>query len=191
MPTYYDNYLTSSNTTPIHITLAQAKLYLKMDDISTDDDLITAIIKAAEDQVEKTTNLAIVPKTVNYEVWDVELEDTSSATINLPYKGTISSLVVAIVDTEGTSTTLTINDDYYVKGKNALVIHKTYIDGYKFVITYTTTPDTLPNGLDVVIYKLIADYYENRADDGIQQLFRASNDSLSMLEKYAEIDAWL
>ena len=166
-----------------YVSLSDAKNYLKVS-YNTDDSLITSMIKAAEDQVEGMTNRAVnthdcvlnVEDTYNY-------DDSTHCDIRLMI-GARTSLVVYRIEKDE-ETELTLNTDYYLKGKNQVRIVNCPDDS-QFKITYTIAAENLPLGMDTAILKLVADYYENRSNDSIVPVMRVSETTKSMIVQYAD-----
>lgn len=89
------------------ITLADAKLHLRVD-LSTDDDLITALIKAAREQCEHETGRALAPQTLR-----LSLDKFPDDGIELPMPPVTSVTSIEYVDTAGNPQTLS-GSDYYL-----------------------------------------------------------------------------
>lgn len=191
MATYYNIQVSKTQAVGTHLANAQVDNYLKVEfDVSAENTLIDTITKAAEEQAEEICNLCINQKDVTCYVTDVENDDTYAAyTINLPYRGTVSSLVVKTID-EGTETTVD-SSNYFLKNYNQLVIKNVNSVFDAILITYTVAPLNLPIGLDTAIFKLIGDYYVNRTNDSIVGVTRISESTRSMLLPFEDTKAWI
>lgn len=190
MATYYRPEVYKTQAASMHLTNAQVDNYLKVEfDVSAENTLIDSITKAAEEQAEEFCNLCINDKDVTMYVTDVELDYAEPIQINLPYRGTVSSLVVKSVN-EGTETTLD-SSGYYLKGLSTLVIkdlNQVYTD---LKITYSVTANNLPIGLDVAILKLCGDYYVNRTNDSVVSVVRISENTKTMLRPFQDVRQWI
>ena len=104
------------------VTNAEADNYLKVEfDVSAENTLIDNLIKAAEEMAERSCNLCVNEKDVTVRITNIEIGNTRDLlAFRLPFRGTISDLVVKTVD-EGVEATLA-STDYYIKGRNVLVI---------------------------------------------------------------------
>ena len=148
------------------ITLAEAKLYLRVDD-STEDALITAIITAARRKFENDTYHYLMPQT-----WELYLNqneiNAEQISINKSDITAISS--VKYYDQSNTQQTLSTND------------YQTAIQGRPYSIQLTTVPQVynrleamvirftlgyanaaaVPEDIKTAIKTLIGTLYENR-----------------------------
>lgn len=98
------------------VTLAEAKLHCKVD-ISTDDDLITGLITAARDYVERWTRRTLV-----YTGYLLALDGFPDGPIELPRAPVVSAAAATVFayasprvqyyDPDGDLITLTVDDDY-------------------------------------------------------------------------------
>lgn len=189
--TYYSIDVEKTQAAGTHLTNAQVDNYLKVEfDVTAENTLIDNMTKAAEEQAEEFCNLCINEHDVTLRITDVDTDNgTDYVQFNLPYRGTISSLVVNSVY-QGTNT-LIASTGYYIKGKNTLVILDLNSVDTDYLITYTVTPSNLPIGLDVAIYKLIGDFYTNRTNEGIAQVFRISEGTRAVLSPFQDVKSWI
>jgi uncharacterized phiE125 gp8 family phage protein len=81
------------------MTLADAKVHLKVED-ATDDGLIRALIGAAAEYAETFTRRRLLTQT-----WDLKLDDFPCAVIELPFPPVSSVTSVSYVDTAGDTQT--------------------------------------------------------------------------------------
>lgn len=173
-----------------HLTNAQVDNYLKVEfDVSAENTLIETLTKAAEEQSEEICNLCINQKDVTLRITGAVRESGNYLSFWLPYRGTVSSLVVKALD-EGTETTLT-SSQYYLKGRDDLVIKDLNTIADEWLITYTVDPSNIPIGLDVGIFKLIGDYYVNRTNDSIVTVSRISENTRSIFSPFEDSREWI
>lgn len=134
------------------ITLEEMKLYCKID-YSTDDDLITEIIKAARVQAEQFCNKSFIASDVEY------FADSWESPVKLPYPehDSITGIVVG-----GVSIT-----DYGIvgTGQKILTLYSTYTNLGKvrgdLVVNYTTT-GYITDAEKLALKKIVYDMYESR-----------------------------
>jgi len=192
--TYYSIDHTETAATGTHLTNASVDNYLKVEfDVSAENDLIDSMTKAAEAQAEKLTNLCVNTKTVTVLVTDIETDNTVENTeINLPYRGTYAITSVEYMDSSGVYNAIA-STDYYIKGKNVLVVKwgVTIDVTNNLRIIYAVDPVNLPIELDVALYKLIGDYYTQRTDDGIAQVFRVTENARQMFLPLQDVNQWI
>jgi uncharacterized phiE125 gp8 family phage protein len=92
--------ITAPATEPI--TLAEAKLHLRIEDgVTADDDLVTALIVAAREQAEHETRRALIQQT-----WELTLDAFPACAISLPWPRLIDITSVTYVDEAGDSQVL-------------------------------------------------------------------------------------
>jgi hypothetical protein len=128
------------------VSLNDAKLYCKVDDlINYDDNLIIQLITAAREVIEAYTNEALTTRTVT------AIMCNSCGNVYLPYSPVTSSV------------TLSDSSGEVLGGKNGYI--KTPITDY-ITATYTAgyTSATLPKKYAEAIKMQIAYMYENRGD---------------------------
>lgn len=166
-------------TEPLSST--EVKNYLKID-VSTDDDLIAAQIKAARRMVESYTGLALISQTIEqkfdrfplppqYRLGDFP---TGGALILIRYP-LISVSSVAYTDTAGDSQTLStdiyLTDSHDIPARLYLKYAQVWPDTYQqpnaVTVTYTAgyaNAAAVPEDVKQAMYMMIADMYENRTD---------------------------
>lgn len=191
MQTFYSIDVDKTQSAGVHITAEQAKNYLKVEfDVTAENTLIESITKAAEEQAEEIINRCINQKDVTLLITSFEREDANYPFMfRLPYRGTISSLVVTGID-EGTETVIN-SSEYYVNGRNILNVNDTLIGYDELKVTYTIAPLNLPIGLDTAILKLIGDYYVNRTNDSLVTVSRISESTRAMLTPFEDVKSWI
>ena len=152
------------------VTVQEMKDYLRLegyvdDDESTSDDLsdfdfddtlISDLITAAREQIEKISASTIVPKIWeavinNYRMWEFPM-------------GPIGD-IISLVDSNGVAIT-----DYVVIGNNRKFLKSPNQCG--MTVTYEGNPDRIiPTSLKIDIMRLVCYTYENRGDDASIQKF--------------------
>lgn len=128
------------------VTINDAKLYCKIDDLITfDDPLISQLIIAAREVIEAYTNEALTTRTVTAIMCNL------CGNVYLPYSPVTSAVILSNASGE------------VLGGKNAYI--KTPITDY-ITATYTAgyTASTLPKKYIEAIKMQVAYMYENRGD---------------------------
>lgn len=155
-----NNYVLEKYATPLSatepLTLQQAKDYLRVTH-STEDTLITEMIVASRQAIEKVTGLSLVPSTV------VALIDNSGGDIELPLGPYVKDLEIA--DEDGTEIT-----SFELRGLQFKTLHRptnsyivcTYKAGYT-ASAFETYP-ILPTDLLNAIKDQVSFLYENRGE---------------------------
>lgn len=174
------------------ITLTEAKAYMKVD-YTNDDTLIEdVLIPSARQMVEKMLNKALITQTLK------AYYTTFGKVVDLPYSPVQSVSSVKRIQ-QNTTTTLTVDSDYYVQGldQKFLLISSPYdlppghspTDSYKgaellveYVAGYGTAASDVPAIIKEAIRKIVAFNYENRNEDeaGLEIPSSAKN----LLNKY-------
>lgn len=161
MVEYYNILAVDANDAVEPVVLDDAKEWLHVD-FDADDAIITKMIKAAREAVEKLTTTALVKKNVTLDV-ETTLE---SERVRLPY-GSVSALVVKDKDLE----TLTINDDYTLRG-NHLSLNSS---GF-YSLAYVVNAQNVSEALKEAVLLEVAERYDNRGEgesNGISEAARA------------------
>lgn len=160
------HYTLTTATTTEPVTLAEAKLFARIDD-STDDALVTALIIAARQNVEKQTGRTILSQT-----WTATLDFLPGANtfelINRPIQSVTS---IKAFNEDGTSDFIDAGD-ILIDGANGRVsiINDATITGDRafkaFEIVYVTgygaTEADAPEWAKLVIKIAVAHWYEHR-----------------------------
>jgi uncharacterized phiE125 gp8 family phage protein len=161
------------------VTLDEAKLHLRVDAVSSEDDAIDAIITAAREHVEDITRRAIITQT-----WDYVLQRWPCENyIKLPYGNLQSVTSVKWKDTAGTESTLVVTTDYLVEtngeqcGRIVLPYGGTWPSGtlypsnpitIRYVVGWTTQA-VVPHKIKAAIKLFCAELYEMRGEPVIGQ----------------------
>lgn len=134
------------------VTPAEAKAWMAIS-FSTDDALITELVKSARIALEKYTGLSFGAKTI--EAW-VQIDDGTDL-YQLPY-GPVTAIDEIVEDVAfGTPETLTADEDYQLVAN----LVRFRITGL-FKVTYTAGYETLPTDLKSDILRIVAWLYQNR-----------------------------
>ncbi len=152
-------------TEPVSIT--EVKLFCKIAG-TTEDTLLTSLIKSARQAIENYTGLAFAKKTV---ITTYDLLSLNNI-IELPVQPVSSVDSVKLVNLKGDETLLTLNDDYYIIDApwTKIKIGNIYASaGVILKVEYTVgygAPDcpALPEALKLSVLKEIATQYERRED---------------------------
>ena len=181
------------------ITLAEAKLHLRIDsDITDQDALISALVQGAREWVENYCRRSLVERTLELRL------DNWYREIRLP-RGPVSAVAsVKYVDSGGTLTTLAADqyqvDTYSVPARivpaygviwptvktgeiNAVLV--TYTAGYTpGGASPTDYAENIPEAIKATIKLLVGNFYENRELLSERQLFEAPFAVKALLAPY-------
>lgn len=162
------------------ITLAEAKLHLKVDSTDVDDDdIITAIITTARESVEDYTRRHLITQT-----WDYPLKAWPKDNfIKIPGGNLQSVTSIKWKDTDGTETTMVVTTEYLVEtngeqcGRIVLPYGGTWPSGTLYpsnpiTIRYTggwTSRALVPSKIKAAIKMICSDLYEMRGEPVIGQ----------------------
>lgn len=167
IPKYQEISIEETEPTNEPVTLSEIKLYLKID-FTTDDDLLTALIKAVRKQIEiELGGLLIVKRNV------VQKQTGGLQQIEL-LRSPVNSITSIIYYDSFSSTGSTITSSSYRNVNNRLYHEDNYFkagrsaDGY--VITYnagmvndtTSSYASSPEAIKTAIKRIIAYLYDNR-----------------------------
>jgi uncharacterized phiE125 gp8 family phage protein len=151
------------------VTLPEAKLHLKIDSDTTDDNLVTALITAAREQAEKYTGRALIEQS-----WEYKFEEFEDDEIELPNPPAISVTSITYVDTSGVTQTLSTSvydlDAHTDPGRvflkynqlwpSTLDIENAVTITYK--CGYGTAASSVPASIRAAILLIIGHLYQNR-----------------------------
>ena len=139
------------------VTLAEAKEYARIDG-STEDTLITSLIKMARLHCESFTGKSLIPKTVTVTSFTYPYQ------FQMPYGPLLAENNVTkcvTLDQNAVETTL----NYQI---NAGLYPKLFIIGgaqsYKFKLVYTAGFTTVPDDIKLAIKMMVNTLYERRED---------------------------
>lgn len=156
-----------------------------------EDDLITSLIVASRQLVEKVTRRALITQ-----IWDYYLDDWPEIDyINIPLgnlqNGESTAPVVTWKDSDGTETTLTVTTDYLVEtngkevGRIVLPYGESWPDGQLYPsnpikIHYYcgwTSADNVPDNIKLAMRMAIKDFYTNRSKNVIANIIQAYSEN--------------
>jgi uncharacterized phiE125 gp8 family phage protein len=161
------------------VTLAEAKLHLKIDSDTSDDDLINNLITAAREQAEKFTGRALINQTweLKMDAFPTDDDDPDSAIVlQMPPLSSVSSIYYLHAET-GVNTQLSAAnvydlDTYQEPGRIILRYGQTWPAVYSvpnaivvtFIAGYGSTASSVPSSIKAAILLIIGHLYENRED---------------------------
>jgi hypothetical protein len=148
------------------LSLADAKAWMRIVDYTSDDNLITALIKSTRLNLEKYTGLSFGVKTIQSTLSNDRLE------FDLPY-GPVSNVTIVQKWVEDEWVTLT-SSDYSIINDTLKVF--TYS---KFRVTYTSGFTSLPDDLITDMKVLVAWQYKNRGMN-----FQSDKDNAASVTQY-------
>jgi uncharacterized phiE125 gp8 family phage protein len=150
------------------VTLAEAKLFARID--GTDDDaLVTSLITRARQTVENQTGRILVDRT-----FTATLDYLPCAGVyELAYRPIGSVTSIKGINEDGTETTLDVNDDIILDGDNARITVKSTAPSLSsdrlanafeivYVAGYGATADDVPEWAKQAVLTLVATWYEHR-----------------------------
>src|SRR4030042_4070907 len=137
-------------------TTQEAKDFMKID-YSTDDTLMGELITTAREWVENYIGRAMVSRIVTAE-WT-----RHGKVMWLPVQPAISITSVKHVLSDNSKDTLTVDEDYFVKGSTTIQIHLP-ASSNGLEIVYTAGYSSVPKTLKHAVMRIVANYYENRED---------------------------
>lgn len=163
------------------ITLAEAKLHLKLDSDTTDDTLITALIVAAREQVENYTGRVCINQTweATFDEFPTGFDDDSAIDLIPCPLSSITSIIYK--DITGSNTTLSASvyeaDTYVFPGRVCLKYSQYWpiVQDIQnsitvtFVAGYGAASTAVPGPIKAAILLLIGHLYENRESVEIGQ----------------------
>lgn len=167
----YDVQISSAPATE-PVTASEVKTFLNIS-YSTDDAIIGTMITSARYAIEQYTKRAFITQTIiaYYKRYD--------KTVNLPFQPIQSVTTVETVADDST-TPLTANSNYYVKGVQDKYLDFTGVNSipaghspyentatYGLKVTYVAgygSANAVPQSIKDAIVRLTAYYYDNRAD---------------------------
>jgi uncharacterized phiE125 gp8 family phage protein len=153
------------------VTLAEAKIHLKIDSDTTDDLLVTALITAAREACENYTGRALIEQS-----WEFAFDEFCDDEIELqnPPLSSVTSITYKDIDnvTKTLSTSVYDVDVYSVPGKiflkygqmwpSVLDVENSILVTYK--AGYGTAASSVPASIRAAMLLIIGHLYENRED---------------------------
>ena len=187
------NYALTTAPATEPVSLAEAKLFSRID-TTADDALVTALIIAARQNVEKQTGRSLVTQT-----WTARLDRLPEATtFNLSYRPIASITSIKAYNEDGTSDAITVPDNIILDGDNgrvSLLSSAESITGDRlsdvYEIVYVAgygAATAVPEWAKLAIKQMVAHWYERReaAENGVAviplgaQLLIDQNKALSL-----------
>jgi uncharacterized phiE125 gp8 family phage protein len=160
------------------VTLAEAKLFARIEtDQTADDGLVTALIVAARQTVEAQTGRALIDQT-----WTATLDELPQAGIfELMKRPILSVTSIKAYNEDGTSDAVNVSTDIILDGQNGRVSLKSTaasITGdrstnvYEIVYKagYGTAASNVPEWAKLAIKQMVAHWYEHRESLGMDSL---------------------
>jgi uncharacterized phiE125 gp8 family phage protein len=148
---------------------------------TTEDTILTALIKAAREHVEAITRRALITQT-----WDIWLpEFPCSDSIKLPFGRLQSVTSLSYKDSDGTETTMTPTTDYLVDTESdpghivlpyagawpSFTAYPYNPVRCRFICGYGVAGSNVPAGIRAAIKMYVEDMYENRSVKDSLQLY--------------------
>ena len=175
---------TGTNASTDVLSTANAKSWMKVES-SDEDTLIASLVAEVIDVVEETYSFQLIEKTVTAK-WE-----SYGKRVDLPLFPAQSVSSVKTKNHEGTETTLTAGDDYYLQGDtlvfNSLYAYENPFERMRLKVVYVAGYTSIPNGITLGIKKAVLSSYEDRQDlveGGVSEL---PNGSKSHFKKYAKL----
>ena len=166
--------LKHSNEGAEPVSLTEVKSYLKVD-FTTEDTLITSLIKMVRQQIEKFTGLSLVSKTIEY--FDEEIDE--EILLPFPEHDEIEELKLnGSVSTSYIKTGLT---QFLIKPNSTNILDGA--EDYGIYVKYTTTGNC-PEGIKLEILRLLAEKYVNRGNTFEGAIAELSENSYANLAQY-------
>ncbi len=148
------------------VTLAEAKLYLRVDD-NNEDSLIADLIVAARMSAEAWMRASLITQT-----WKLVYNDYLDDEVFLPMAPVTSVTSVVVVNRDASTQTISSGNYYLNAAKNKLMLDS-YISGYSIEITYNTgygAAAQIPQPIKYGILAHIAALYDERGLIGQENL---------------------
>jgi len=175
---------TGTNASTDVLSTADAKAWMKVD-TSADDSLIADLVAEVIDIVEDTYSFQLIEKTVTatYEMY--------AKRVDLPLFPVQSISTVKTITNDGTETTLTAGDDFYLQGDtlifNTLYDYSEPFQRLRLEVVYTAGFDPIPNGIILGLKKAVLSSYEDRQDLVEGSVNELPNGSKSHFKRYAKL----
>lgn len=167
---------------------------------TAEDDLLTALIQAARENVEDITRRALLTQTWKYYLDAFPDKDF----IKIPFGNLQSVTAISYKDTDGTETTLTENTDYLVEtngdGCGRIVLpygvswpSDTLYPSKPITIEYVcgwTTAALVPFKIKAAILMIIADLWENREAQIVNPTMEPYSTNKTVMNLLASARLW-
>ncbi len=152
--------ITAPSTEPV--TLAEAKLYLRVDN-TNEDTLITDLITAARMVAENWLKRSLITQS-----WKLAFDNAVASSVYLPMGPVNSVISVIIVNQDGSTTTVDPSQYWLNAAQNALVLNST-LTGFRIEMSYNAgygVAEAVPKPIKQGILGHIAAMYDSRGNDG-------------------------
>lgn len=165
--------VTFSSQGEMPLSVSDVKLWMRREGVSAEDVLVSELIEDVIDEMMRITNISLVSQTIT------AVYNSYGRQINLPYSPITSVTSVKTLD-EGTETTLTVTDDYYLQG-DTLMMKNLQDTGLEVVYT---SDGYFPNGLRRAVYQAILTTYNDREDNVLGGVTKIPNNSRKRALRY-------
>jgi uncharacterized phiE125 gp8 family phage protein len=148
------------------VTLAEAKLYMRVDS-SSEDSLIADLIVAARMSAEAWLKSSLISQS-----WKLAYNDYLDSEVDLAMLPVVSITSVVIVNRDATTQTISPNN-YYLNAAKTKLLFDNYVSGFSIEITYGTgygTASQVPSPIKYGILAHIAAMYDERGVMGQEKL---------------------
>lgn len=145
------------------VTLAEAKLYLRVDGIS-EDSLISDLMVAARMSAENWLKSSLITQK-----WKLIYNDYIDGAVFLPMQPVVSIDSVEVISRSGDVQAI-FEDSYYLNASKRNLMFDNYISGFSIEITYTAgygNASQVPYPIKYGILSHIATMYEERGNTEI------------------------
>ena len=169
------------------ITLAEAKLHLRIDDdIDSEDTLIESLISAARDKAEYFCGRYFTEQTVAIVYYDgFPSGSVAYGAVELPFPDVTSIESVKYTDTSGTETTIDGSDYVFNSDtKRLMPVDAWPTDAVDFTVTVTTGAPADMTGAIVAMLMIITDLYELRTESVVGVSIAENPAVIAKLQKY-------
>lgn len=140
------------------VTLAEAKLYLRVDSTS-EDSLISDLIIAARMSAESWLKSSLISQS-----WKLVYNDYLDSEVDLPMPPVVNVASVIVVNRDTTTQTISANN-YYLNAAKTKLLFDNYVSGFSIEIAYNTgygTASQIPSPIKYGILAHIAAMYDER-----------------------------
>lgn len=175
---------TGTNSATDVLSTADAKAWMKVE-TSDDDSLISSLVSSIIDLTEQSYSFQLIEKTVTAE-WE-----SFGQRVDMPLFPVQSVSSVKTINNQGTETTLTVGDDFYLAGDtivfNSVDSYESPFQRIRLKVVYVAGFTTIPNGILTGLKKCVLSSYEDRQDlveGGVSEL---PNNSKSFFKKYTKL----
>ncbi len=140
------------------VTLAEAKLYLRVDS-TTEDNLISDLIVAARMSAEQWLRSSLITQS-----WKLSYNDYVDEAVLLPMPPVVSISSVVVINRDSTTQTISANN-YYLNAAKNMLLFDNCVSGFSIEISYNTgygSAAQVPSPIKYGILAHIAAMYDER-----------------------------